>query len=445
MEIYPVVPVTQEEFNDWCEPWNYALILTVLGRRFNLFFLKEELRKMWGFQEYDFEIIDLPNNYFVVRFRNEEFWQQHYKKVLCDGPWVIRQHCVLIQRWSPYFNAYQNPLGRVATWVRIPDIPMHYYNSHYISRFGDKIGRTLKVDMKTLNDFQSTNSKIKRGKYVRICVELNLQKKFVPKIISIGSVYNVEYEGLGLICFACGRFEHRREACPYKCSTNTQNNEVNSAASPVVSPTRAPVKPTKSSDKEEEQFGPWIINQRVNRARFSKKVEPRGGQRSHVGPDASTRKEATFGQKSRFAVIEDLDEEGDVKTTLSSEKKLEMDQSRRQEKALTIRENGRDKQMKVNLAGLSKKETGKMKVSKSRVEYRATGKENKRPQYRPNSESVPGTKSLSDPANNKLDMAGVSDEGQDQLKNQNGNGPDKGLGNLVNNEKAIVPEKRSKG
>ena len=37
MEVYPVIPVTQEEYNEWCEPWKHALILTVLGRRFNMY------------------------------------------------------------------------------------------------------------------------------------------------------------------------------------------------------------------------------------------------------------------------------------------------------------------------------------------------------------------------------------------------------------------------
>ena len=102
----------------------------MLGKRFNLYVLKDYLIKLWGFSS--FEIIDIPNNYFVIRFQDPELWRAQYKKVLYDGPWVIRGHCVLIQRWTPYFNPYHNPLGRVATWVCIPDVPLHLYNKHYI-------------------------------------------------------------------------------------------------------------------------------------------------------------------------------------------------------------------------------------------------------------------------------------------------------------------------
>ena len=45
---------------------------------------------------------------------------------------------------------------------------------------------------------------------MRICVKLNLQKKLVPKVIVAGLIFNVEYEGLTMICFSCGRFGHKR-------------------------------------------------------------------------------------------------------------------------------------------------------------------------------------------------------------------------------------------
>ncbi|XP_028771466.1 uncharacterized protein LOC114728699 [Neltuma alba] len=172
MEIYPVVPATQDEFNEWCELWNHSMILTILGKRFNLYWLKEFFKKAWGFSS--FELIDLPKNYFLARFTDTKQWRNHYRKVLCEGPWIVGQHCVLVQRWNPYFNPYQNPLGRVATWIRIPDIPMHCYNHHFISRLGDRIGRTLKVDLKTLEDFSTRNARVERGRFARICVELNL-------------------------------------------------------------------------------------------------------------------------------------------------------------------------------------------------------------------------------------------------------------------------------
>lgn len=180
---------------------------------------------------------------------------------------MVKQHCVLVQRWSPYFNPYENPLGRVATWVRIPDIPMHGYNKYFISWLGDRIGRTLKVDMNTLHDLHASNSKIERGKFVRLCVELDLQKKLVPKITSCGEVYNIEYEGLGLICFECGRHGHKRESCPVKCSRNETSG---GPAPPQHTPQQPPPEGGRPSSHEEGDFGPWMIIQQPGKNRAAK-------------------------------------------------------------------------------------------------------------------------------------------------------------------------------
>ncbi|XP_054788950.1 uncharacterized protein LOC129294555 [Prosopis cineraria] len=66
---------------------------------------------MWIYGIPDFELIDLYNNYYVVRFTNLQQKKAQYKRVLFEGPWVVMQHCVLVQRWSPYFDPFNNPLG----------------------------------------------------------------------------------------------------------------------------------------------------------------------------------------------------------------------------------------------------------------------------------------------------------------------------------------------
>lgn len=212
-----------EEFNEWCEPWNYALVLTVLGKRFSVYLLRDYFKKLWG--DSSFELIDLPNNYFIVRFNDADNWRAHYREVLNEGPWVIKQHCALVQRWTPYFDPYSNPLRRVATWIRVPDVPVNCYNNHFMSRLGDRVGRTLRVDMNTIEDFEASKAKVERGKLARICVELDLQKRLIPRIVATGSVFNIEYEGLGVICFDCGRFGHRREECLWKCSSSSPGEE----------------------------------------------------------------------------------------------------------------------------------------------------------------------------------------------------------------------------
>mgnify|MGYP001567182811 CR=1 FL=1 len=75
-------------------------------------------------------------------------------------------------------------------------------------RIGNLLGKAIKVDEVTL--------KAARGKYARICVEIDLTKPLIPFIWVHQDLQAVEYEGLHQICFACGQYGHVAENCGQK-------------------------------------------------------------------------------------------------------------------------------------------------------------------------------------------------------------------------------------
>nr|KYP36275.1 hypothetical protein KK1_042632 [Cajanus cajan] len=52
-----------------------------------------------------------------------------------------------------------------------------------------------------------------RGKFARICVEINLSRKLVSMINVMGHIIKLEYEGLHAICFKCGKYGHKQDQC----------------------------------------------------------------------------------------------------------------------------------------------------------------------------------------------------------------------------------------
>lgn len=68
------------------------------------------------------------------------------------------------------------------------------------------MGRPIKVDMNT--------SLATRGRFVRVCIEVDLNKPLVGQFRLDGKVCKVKYEGLHTICFACGHFGHTQDTCP---------------------------------------------------------------------------------------------------------------------------------------------------------------------------------------------------------------------------------------
>ncbi|KAJ1421055.1 Zinc finger, CCHC-type [Sesbania bispinosa] len=85
-------------------------------------------------------------------------------------------------------------------------------------RIGDMIGRTVKVDSNTMKPRNGVweETVTGRGKFARLCVEVDLCRPLVSKFELLGRTYSVEYEGLHLICFGCGKYGHRSEGCPTK-------------------------------------------------------------------------------------------------------------------------------------------------------------------------------------------------------------------------------------
>ena len=52
-----------------------------------------------------------------------------------------------------------------------------------------------------------------RGRFATICVELDLRRELIPSFTTLGRDFLVEYEGLRLICFNCGKYGHEVESC----------------------------------------------------------------------------------------------------------------------------------------------------------------------------------------------------------------------------------------
>lgn len=77
------------------------------------------------------------------------------------------------------------------------------------------MGEMLKIDKVTT--IQS------RGKFARICVELDLDKPLQPKAIVREYLLNMQYEGLHVVCFKCGRYGHRERDCVHGAETGSSD------------------------------------------------------------------------------------------------------------------------------------------------------------------------------------------------------------------------------
>ena len=71
-----------------------------------------------------FSVIDLENNYYLVRFRSIG----DIVDALTKGPWLIMGHYLTVQPWTPSFDFTNTALDQVTVWIRLPSLAVHLYD-----------------------------------------------------------------------------------------------------------------------------------------------------------------------------------------------------------------------------------------------------------------------------------------------------------------------------
>ncbi|CAN1841917.1 hypothetical protein LINPERHAP1_LOCUS36675 [Linum perenne] len=74
-----------------------------------------------------------------------------------------------------------------------------------VTRIGNCIERTVKLDLARLEGA--------RARYARVCVEVDLSKPLLGKYLLEDKTYYIECESLENICFSCGIYGHKLDAC----------------------------------------------------------------------------------------------------------------------------------------------------------------------------------------------------------------------------------------
>ncbi|XP_028052338.1 uncharacterized protein LOC114256851 [Camellia sinensis] len=235
------------------EPWKKCLIVRLLGKNIGYNLFVNRMRKLWNLQA-GFETLDIGNGFFIVKFEVME----DYAKVFTGGPWIVMDRYVTVRKWQPDFKSDEAEEDTTAIWVRFPNLPIEYYDEKVLYHIAKVLGKPLKVDINT--------AMAARGKYARVCIEMDLRKPLVSHITIGRYNYVVEYEHLHLLCFSCGRVGHRKEKCPEfsviqseKMTKKMTVNQMDAASGLKETQPNGHTDHELSTDKETHGYGPWTI------------------------------------------------------------------------------------------------------------------------------------------------------------------------------------------
>lgn len=198
--LLPKVYLNEGVFNDLCAPWKDSLVIKLLGKTVGYNMMKDKLKKVWK-PAGCFDIVDVDNGFYMVKFDMEV----DREKALSGGPWMIYDHYLAVSRWTPDFVSPNAKVDRTTVWIRFPGLNLVYYDESFLLALASAVGKPIKVDRNTL--------KVERGRFARICVEIDLNQPVVGKVWLNGYWYKVSYEGLHIICSNCGCYGHLGRNC----------------------------------------------------------------------------------------------------------------------------------------------------------------------------------------------------------------------------------------
>jgi hypothetical protein len=173
--------------------------------------MKSKLETIWDLKG-GFELMDIGNSFFMIKFDAED----EKTRVINGGPWMIYDHYLAMRQWVPSFNASTATIDKTMVWIRIPSLNLVYYDESVLWAIASMVGNPIKVDLNTLT--------LARGRFARICVEIDLTQPVVGKVGVNGEWYHVQYEGLHVICTQCGCYGHVLKDCSISPKKIDQSN-----------------------------------------------------------------------------------------------------------------------------------------------------------------------------------------------------------------------------
>ncbi|XP_057451726.1 uncharacterized protein LOC130743491 [Lotus japonicus] len=223
--------VEEAEYEKICQPWQGCLVVKRLGRHIGYTALCEKLRSLWK-PVGGLEVTDIHHGYFQVKFDVEA----DRETAMTGAPWLVYDHYLSVKPWTKDFVAADEKINTTMVWIRIPGLGMQFYDEDILMTLATGVGTPIKLDMTTADR--------RLGKFARICVEIDLDKPVVGMLRLRGTWYNIEYEGLHLLCSKCGCYGHLSRKCKVVVATPATMENATASQEAAATPKSTPLEKT---------------------------------------------------------------------------------------------------------------------------------------------------------------------------------------------------------
>lgn len=280
----PFIKLTKADKQRMSAPWLQSIIVKAFGKNVGYKFLFPRVNAQWK-PIGKMECVDLGDDYFTFRFENLD----DFRRVLTGGPWFVGPHFLTIRKWEPMFSTSGVTTTTTAVWAQLPQLPTDCFDPKILEQIGRILGKPLRVDR-----HMSTNI---RGRFARICIQVDLNKPLVKEFQISNHRQRVQYEGITALCFECGCIGHRATECKSKLPPE----------SPQVLPSIAPDSSSQLPQMQDEQgYGEFLLVESKSSRRRNKKQQSIQGNGGATAPSFSGDGKGVVGSNGNNAVPTDI-------------------------------------------------------------------------------------------------------------------------------------------
>lgn len=98
--------------------------------------------KLRGKLAYEVETFAMAKDHTVFRFRSEG----DREVAMAGGPWVVAGQLLAMERWKPDFIPGVDRVRLAVVWIRLPNLPLEYWEKTAILRIASAAGWPLVLD-----------------------------------------------------------------------------------------------------------------------------------------------------------------------------------------------------------------------------------------------------------------------------------------------------------
>lgn len=124
---------------------------------------------------------------------------------------------MLLKPWHPLFDASRERVDVIPIWVRMPTLPLHFWDLQHFKWIGDILGTFLEADLTFLETLEQKVARILVNINIRegLAEQINLDwgPEIIPQIL--------DYENVSFRCRRCHAYGHPASECSLPVRSNS--------------------------------------------------------------------------------------------------------------------------------------------------------------------------------------------------------------------------------